>query len=157
MWRIFFSLLYLQRRLVSSPLLLFHFVSGLDLSIPMNQSQVSIQVRWSVLSNHRSEFRSRDQYCPIRAQYSGQVFSIVQYELSITWRGGCGASRADPRGRNSDKAQALTQSRAAAWLGPVEMSSFWIQYCQACFKRILTISTKQSQYYTWPELRESCA
>ena len=87
------------------------------------QSQASIQVTWSVWANHKSVFRSRDQYCPITGQYLGHVISFVQSELSITWQGGCGASRAGPRGHSSDKALALTQSRAAAWPGPEDMSS----------------------------------
>ena len=55
--------------------------------ISIIQSEVSIQVTWTVLTNERSVFRSRDQYWPIRGQYSGHVTSIDQSQVSIvvTW------------------------------------------------------------------------
>ena len=56
-----------------------------DLAQMMRQLglQVSDKVRLSVLSNQRPVFRSRDQYYPIRAQYSGHVISINQSQASI--------------------------------------------------------------------------
>ena len=56
--------------------------------ISIDQSEISIQVTWPVLTNQRSVFRLLDQYWPIRGQYSysGHVTSIDQSEASITWQ-----------------------------------------------------------------------
>ncbi len=54
----------------------------------LSQSEISIQVTWSVLTNQRSVFRSRDLYWPIRDQYSGHVTCTDQSGVSIqdTWQ-----------------------------------------------------------------------
>ena len=51
------------------------------------QSDASIHVTWSVLTNQRPVFRSRYQYWPIRGRYSGHMTSIGQSQASIqvTW------------------------------------------------------------------------
>ena len=57
-----------------------HTVQVVD---PVNQSDVSIQVPWSVLTNHRPVFRSRDLSWPITGQYLGHVICIDQSQASI--------------------------------------------------------------------------
>ena len=49
----------------------------------IDQSQASIQVTWSVWTNQKPVFRSRDQYCPITSQYSGHVICVDQSQASI--------------------------------------------------------------------------
>ena len=51
--------------------------------ICIDQSEVSIQVKWSIWTNYRPVFRSRDQFRQIRGQYLGHVICPDQLEASI--------------------------------------------------------------------------
>ena len=55
--------------------------------ITQDQWEASIQVTWSLSSNERPVFRSRDHSRPMRGKYPGHLITIVQWEASIqiTW------------------------------------------------------------------------